>query len=123
MRLLFVTGIALDISGAVMVLGAILRARPSEVAEEALSATGYNLARIRARDQERRYAFSGATLLSIGFFLQLVGYAWTFSRTWWLVGYAAGITFFAIVLTPLLAKAIPSKFYERAEEKVRKAVE
>ena len=47
MRWLFVTGIALDISGAVMVLGAILRGRPGEVAQEALSYVGYSEPRQR----------------------------------------------------------------------------
>jgi hypothetical protein len=55
MSWLFVTGISLDISGAVMVLGAILRARPSEAAEESQTWLGYSEPHLRARVQERRY--------------------------------------------------------------------
>ena len=84
MRWLFSAGAALDISGAILVLLAILRTRPREVAEEAVGYPGYNEARIRARAEERRYAFSGATLLVTGFLFQFVGYAWTF-RAWWLL--------------------------------------
>ena len=60
MRWLFVTGIALDISGAVMVLGAILRGRPGEVAQEALSYVGYSEPRLKARVQERHGTPSAA---------------------------------------------------------------
>jgi hypothetical protein len=121
-RWLFVTGIALDISGAVMVLGAILTTRPSEVAEEAKTWAGYNEARLRARVQERRYATAGATLLVTGFVLQLAGYAWTFS-SWWMLGYAIAISVSAGWLALRGAKALSSKFHERADELMRRAVE
>jgi hypothetical protein len=122
MRWLFITGISLDISGAVMVLGAILRARPSEVAEEVMTWTGYNTAQLRARVQEKRYAISGAILLGTGFALQVVGYAWTFS-SWWMIGYALCVAVSAILLALLGMKRIGSRFYERADELMRKAVE
>jgi hypothetical protein len=122
MRWLFITGISLDISGAVMVLGAILRARPSEVAEEAVEWTGYNTAHLRARVQEKRYAISGAILLGTGFALQLVGYAWTFS-SWWMIGYAFAITIASALVALQSMKRLGSKFYERADELMRRAVE
>ena len=53
-------------------LGAILTARPRDVAEEALFYVGYSEACLRARVQERRYVY--CRLVS-GFLLQLVGYA------------------------------------------------
>jgi hypothetical protein len=121
-RWLFVTGVALDISGAVMVLGAILRARASEVAEEAVAYVGYSKARLRARVQERRYAISGATLLGVGFMLQLIGYAWMFS-SWWMVPYAFVVAVAVGALALLAAKKIGARFYERADELMRKAVE
>src|SRR6266550_2852569 len=91
MRWLFVTGISLDISGALLVLGAILRARPSEIAQEAVSYVGYNPNVLKARVEERRYAYGGAILLVSGFVLQLVGYAWSFS-SWWMLAFAFAIT-------------------------------
>lgn len=54
MRWFFFTGISVDVSGALMVLGAILTARPRDVAEEALSYVGYSETCLRARVQERR---------------------------------------------------------------------
>jgi hypothetical protein len=121
MRWLFVTGIALDISGAIMVLGAILRARPREVAEEAITWAGYNEARIRARAQERRYAINGAILLCAGFALQLAGYAWTFS-SWWMLAYALGVAIAAILIASLASQKIRSRFYERADDLVREII-
>jgi hypothetical protein len=122
MRWFFVTEISLDMAGAVMVLGAILRARPSDVAEEAVTWTGHNDARLRARVQERSYAFAGALLLVSGFTLQLVGYASTFSA-WWMLGYAIAITVLAIFLALQGVKRLGSKFHRRADELMRKAVE
>jgi hypothetical protein len=122
MRWLFVTGISLDIAGAVLVLGAILQTRPSEIAEEAVSYVGYNEARLRARVQERSYAFAGAFLLVSGFMLQLVGYAWTFSA-WWMLGYAIAITVLAIFAALRSVKRLGSTFHARADELMRKAVE
>ncbi len=122
MRWLFGTGIALDISGAVMVLGAILRARSSDVATEAVSYVGYNEARLKARVQERQYATAGAGLLVSGFLLQLAGYAWTFS-SWWLMGYSVGLAAFVTLLTFRYARRMSARFSKRADELMRKAVE
>lgn len=121
MRWLFVTGISLDIAGAMMVLGAILRSRPSEVAEEALQYTGYSEPRLRARVQERRYAFGGGALLVTGFALQLVAYAWTFS-SWWMIAYGAGLAAAAVLVALWATRRISSRFYRRADELMRKAV-
>jgi hypothetical protein len=122
MRWLFITGISLDVSGAVMVLGAILSARPSEVAEEAVAYVGYNDAHLEARVRERRFAISGAALLVSGFALQLIGYAWTFS-SWWMLGYAIVVSVVAGFLALRGAKAVSTKFHRRADELIRKAVE
>jgi hypothetical protein len=122
MRWLFVTGIALDIAGAVLVLGAILRARPKEVADEATAWTGYNSALARARVQEKRYAISGGALLVLGFTLQLVGYAWSFS-SWWLVVYGAAVAVASGWLALGASRKFGSRFYERVDELMRKAVE
>jgi hypothetical protein len=122
MRWLVITGISLDVSGAVMVLGAILRARPSEVAEEAITWLGFSEARLEARVQERRFAISGAALLFSGFALQLIGYAWTFS-SWWMLGYAIVVSISAGFFALRGARAVTTKFHRRAEELMRKAVE
>lgn len=114
MRWLFATGVSLDISGALLVLWAILSVRPSEVANLVLT--------FEARSRERKYAYSGASLLVGGFLCQLVGYAWTFS-SWWLVGYALGLAAFAFFLARHYARRITPRFYRRANEPMRKAVE
>jgi hypothetical protein len=90
--------------------------------KEAVSYVGYNEARLRARVQERSYAFAGAFLLVSGFMLQLVGYAWTFSA-WWMLGYAIAITVLAIFAALRSVKRLGSTFHARADELMRKAVE
>src|SRR6266516_799114 len=122
MRWFFVTGISRDISGAILVLGAILFARPHDVAQEAVSYTGYNEAVLVARIRERRFAYGGATLLVLGFLLQLAGYAWAFS-SWWMLAYALAVVVASIVLAVQGMKRLPWKFHERADELMRKAVE
>lgn len=122
MRWLFVTGIAFDIAGAVLVLGAILRARAKEVADEAVTVTGYNSALARARAEEKRYAISGGALLVLGFTLQLAGYAWT-SSSWWLVVYGAAVSAVSGWLALKATSRFGSSFYERVDELMRKAVE
>jgi hypothetical protein len=123
MRWLFGTGIALDISGAVMVLGAILRARVSEVATEAVSYPGWSEARLKARVEERQYAIAGVGLLVSGFLLQLAGYAWTFS-SWWLVGYSVALAALVTLVAFRHARRISPGFAKRAFElMLRKAVE
>jgi hypothetical protein len=122
MRWFFVTGISLDISGAILVLGAILFARARDVAYEAVTWTGYNKAVLVARARERRFAYGGATLLVLGFLLQLAGYAWEFS-SWWILGYALAVVIASMVLAVQGMKRLPWKFHERADELMRKAVE
>jgi hypothetical protein len=121
-RWLFVTGISLDISGAILVLGAILFARARDVAYEAVAYTGYNDAVLVARARERRFAYGGATLLVLGFLLQLAGYAWEFS-SWWMLAYALAVVIASMVLAVQGMKRLPWKFHERADELMRKAVE
>jgi hypothetical protein len=122
MRWLFVTGISLDISGAILVLGAILFAQTRDVAQEAVTYPGYNDAVLVARVRERRFAYGGATLLVLGLLLQLGGYAWMFS-SWWLLVYALAVVIAPMVLAVQGMKRLPWKFHERADELMRKAVE
>jgi hypothetical protein len=105
-----------------MVLGAILLARPAEMAREAGTYPGYNSAQLRARVQERRYALSGGGLLMTGFSLQLVAYAWSFSA-WWLIVYGLAVSVVAGWLALQLAKRFTATFDARADELMRKAVE
>ncbi len=122
MRWLFITGVSLDISGAILVLLAILRARPSDLAHESMTVLGYSGARMRARAEERRYAFSGAVLLGAGFVLQLAGYAWEFS-SWWLLGYAGGLAIGSFILVPVAAKGISNRFFAAAEQAAQQMLE
>jgi hypothetical protein len=64
----------------------------------------------------------GAGLLVSGFLLQLVGYAWVFS-SWWLLAYSIGLAAAVTVLAWLVVKRSESRFYTRAAELMRKAVE
>ena len=52
MRWLFITGISLDISGAILVILAILRSRPTDVAHESMTVFGYSGAHVQARAEE-----------------------------------------------------------------------
>ena len=57
MRWLFITGIALDVSGAVLVIRAILTSRPVDVARESMTVFGYSSVHMKVRADERRYAY------------------------------------------------------------------
>ena len=75
---------------------------------------GYSTERMHIRAEERRYAFSGAFLLSAGFALQLTGYAWEF-WSWWLLSYAAAVAITSFFVLPLLTKGISARFYAATE--------
>ena len=113
MRWLFVTGIALDISGALLVIGAVLLSRSADLGEEAMTVLGFSSARIHASANERAFGWAGACLLVLGFVLQLIGYAWSFDI--WLLGYAVAVIAAATVAGALIARRLSLRFAASAD--------
>lgn len=113
MRWLFITGIALDVGGALLIIGAILASRAKDVGYEAIAMTGFHGLRIQARSNERAFAWVGGFLLFVGFLLQLVGYAWAFDE-WSLLTYGGGVIVMTTIAGAWGARWLGRRFEESA---------
>jgi vacuolar-type H+-ATPase subunit I/STV1 len=122
LRWLYVTGIALDASGALLVIGAIVLSRSADIGHEALTRLGFSSDRVHARANERGFAWAGGFLLLLGFLLQLVGYAWSFDSLW-LLGYAAGVIAIAVALGVWGARELSRAFERSATRAAEAAIE
>jgi hypothetical protein len=114
MRWLFVSGVSIDLAGALVIAGAVLSRTPAENREEATSRYDGNLWVIIMREREQSQVRIGVYLLGAGFVLQLAAYLWSFGDVSVIGGIALALGLLAggfFAGRRLAAAAVPLRYH------------